>query len=304
MVPVLLGVTLVMFVANNLVPGDPVAMALKGEYTEEEYNQMKSYLGLDQPLPAQYLRYVGRLFRGELGRSYLNDESVRAAILGRLPATMELAFAGVFLALIFAIPVGILSAVKHDTIYDRLSLIGSLGGVSMPSFWFGIVLILLFSLYLGWLPAAGRDGFLDLKHLILPALALGIELIATTTRLTRACMLEVLRENYITTARAKGLHEIVVVFKHALRNSLIPVVTHLGLSLSRQLGGALVIEVVFAWPGIGRLAYEAVLYRDFPMLMGSVFVVALAFVVINLVVDMLYSYLDPRIRYDVSPARA
>jgi peptide/nickel transport system permease protein len=217
----------------------------------------------------------------------------------RFPATFYLAVSAIVIAAVVSIPIGVVSALKQNSKIDYGSMVAAQLGISIPVFWLGLMMILLFSLYLDWLPAGGRGDPPDLMHLILPAVCLSTPFMAMTARLTRSCMLEVLRENYITAARSRGFGETRIIVKHALRNAMIPVVTNLGLQLSRMLGGALVTEVVFRWPGIGSLAYDGIMQRDYPVVMGVVLLVAVIFVVINLVVDVSYGFFDPRIRYDI-----
>jgi ABC-type dipeptide/oligopeptide/nickel transport system permease component len=302
LVPVLVGCSLIVFLALQFLPGD-AAQALLGEreYTQEDYLAMRQYLGLDEPLHVQYFKYLGHVLQGDFGRSVRTHEKVLPAILERIPASLALALASLLVALVIGIPAGVLSAVRPYSRIDQGSMIGALFGVSVPNFWLAIMLILIFSLYLGWLPASGRGNPPDLQHLILPAVVLGSGYAATICRLTRSCMLEVLSNDYIRTARAKGLREFYVVNKHAFRNALIPVVTEVGISVVGLLEGSTVIEVVFAWPGIARMAYQAALYRDYPMLQGCVLVVAFLFVAVNLLVDILYFYLDPRIKSPGAP---
>jgi peptide/nickel transport system permease protein len=257
---------------------------------------MRNYLGLDEPLHVQYFKYLGHVLQGDFGRSVRTHEKVLPAILDRIPASLVLAASSLFVALAIGIPAGVISAVRPYSRIDQGSMVGALLGVSVPNFWLAIMLILVFSLYLGWLPASGRGSPPDFQHLILPSVVLGSGYAATICRLTRSCMLEVLNNDYIRTARAKGLREFYVVNKHAFRNALIPVVTEVGISLVGLLEGSTVIEVVFAWPGIARMAYQAALYRDYPMLQGCVLAVAFLFVAVNLLVDILYFYLDPRIK--------
>ncbi len=295
--PVLVGCSLLVFLAVQLLPGD-AAQALLGEreYTQEDYLAMRQYLGLDEPLHVQYFKYLGHVLQGDFGRSVRTHEKVLPAILDRIPASLVLAASSLFVALAIGIPAGVISAVRPYSRIDQGSMVGALLGVSVPNFWLAIMLILVFSLYLGWLPASGRGSPPDFQHLILPSVVLGSGYAATICRLTRSCMLEVLNNDYIRTARAKGLREFYVVNKHAFRNALIPVVTEVGISLVGLLEGSTVIEVVFAWPGIARMAYQAALYRDYPMLQGCVLAVAFLFIAVNLLVDILYFYLDPRIK--------
>jgi peptide/nickel transport system permease protein len=286
------------FLALQFLPGDAAQLFLgERDFTQEDYQAMREYLGLDEPLYVQYTKYAKNVLRGDFGRSVRTHELVLPAILDRIPASLTLAAASLFVALVIGIPVGILSAAKPYSRLDQGSMIGALLGVSIPNFWLALMLILVFSLYLDWLPASGRGTPPDLKHIVLPAVVLGSSYAATICRLTRSCMLEVLNYDFVRTARAKGLLEFLVINKHALRNALIPVVTEVGISIVGLIEGSTVIEVVFAWPGIARMAYQAALYRDFPMLQGCVLMVAGLFVVINLAVDALYYYLDPRIQF-------
>jgi peptide/nickel transport system permease protein len=297
MIPVLFGVLLAVFVITHVVPGDPVLLLLGEQYTEKEYNEMKVYLGLDKPLPVQFLSYAKGVVTGDLGKTIRSREPVTAAIFRRFPATLTLSVAAMIIASVIAIPIGIVSALKQNTKIDYASMVFAQFGISVPVFWLGIVLVLFFSLYLNLLPVGGRGEPPDLKHLILPAFCLAAPFMAMTARLTRSCMLEVLSESYIVAARSRGFSEVRVIFKHALKNAMIPVVTNLGLQLSRMLGGALIIEVVFRWPGIGELAYDAIMERDYAVVMGVVLLVAVIFIVINLLVDLSYTLFDPRIRY-------
>lgn len=298
MLPVLFGVILVVFTITHVIPGDPVILMLGQNYTEKEYNDMKSYLGLDKPLHIQFFNHVKGVIRGDFGKTLKSREPVTEVILRRFPATLVLSLVALVIAAGVAIPIGIISALKQNTKIDYVTMVAAQFGISVPVFWMGIVLILFLSLYLDLLPVAGRGDPPDLKHLILPAFCLAMPFMAMTARLTRSCMLEVLRENYIVAARSRGFPETRVIFKHALKNAMIPVVTNLGLQLSRMLGGALVIEVVFRWPGIGELAYDAIMEKDFAVVMGVVLMVAVIFIVVNLLVDLSYSFFDPRIRYD------
>lgn len=298
LVPVLFGCSLLVFLALQMLPGDAAQIYLGDrEFNQEDYQAMREYLGLDEPIHVQYYKYIKNIVQGDFGRSVRTHEQVLPTILDRLPASLTLAAAALFVALIIGIPIGILSAVKPYSRLDQGSMIGALLGVSVPNFWLALMLILLFSLYLDWLPASGRGTPPDLKHLILPAIVLGSAYAATICRLTRSCMLEVLNHDFVRTARAKGLWEFFVVNKHAFRNALIPVVTEVGISIVGLIEGSTVIEVVFSWPGIARLAFTAAQSRDFPMLQGCVLLVAALFVVVNLLVDALYYYLDPRIKF-------
>jgi peptide/nickel transport system permease protein len=299
MVPVLFGVILMVFVVTHIIPGDPVLLMLDSYYTEEEYQEMKAYLGLDRPMPMQFLDYLGQVVRGDFGKSVHSREPVIKMIVRRFPATFILSLVALTIAIGVSIPIGIVSALRHNTKVDYGAMVGAQFGISVPVFWWGLVLILFLSLYLDLLPVGGRGDPPDLKHVILPGFCLSTPFMGMTARLTRSCMLEVLRENYIIAARSRGLPEHRVILKHALKNAMIPVVTNLGLQLSRMLGGALVVEVVFRWPGMGQLAYDAILEKDFPVVMGVVLLVAVIFVIVNLIVDLSYTFFDPRIRYDI-----
>jgi peptide/nickel transport system permease protein len=303
LVPLLLGVSILTFVMVHLAPGDPIStqfgLDVRG-MEPETMNRMRQQLGLNDPLPVQYLRYLGSLAHGDMGTSLTTKTPVSREILQRVPATVQLAVAAVIVVLLVAIPLGILSALRRGSLLDNLCMGGALLGVSMPSFWFGIMLILLFALRLGWLPSAGRgEGAMNtLKSLILPAVTLGTGMMGLLTRIVRSSMLEVLGQDYMRTARAKGLAPLLVVVRHGLRNALIPVVTIVGIQFASLLGGAVIVETIFAWPGMGRLAVNAIWRRDYPVVMGTVLVFASIFVLANLIVDILYTFLDPRIRYD------
>jgi len=274
--------------------GDPVMLMLPADASDAEIEATRRQLGFDQPLWVQYGRFVAGALSGDLGQSLYYHVPVLDLVLERLPASLELTVAALAFALVVSVPMGILAAVKRGSMVDFLGMLAALFGVSMPHFWLGIMLILLFSVTLGWLPTSGRGG---IEHLVMPALALGMSLLAMFARLTRSVMLEVLNLDYVRTARAKGLPEIVVIGKHALRNALIPLVTIIGLEFGFLLGGTVVIETVFAWPGLGRLVVQAIFNRDYPLVQAVVLVLAGIFVAVNLVVDLLYGLLDPQIRY-------
>ena len=292
-ITVLLGATLVAFFVMRAT-GDPVNLLLPENASEEARAAMRTRLGLDQPIIIQYLQYVTNVARGDFGTSIRQDVPVSSLIIERMPATLELALAGFAITILFSFPLGIFIALRRNTIWDFLGSSFSLFGQAMPSFWTGLMLILVFSVKLGVLPVSGRG---TIAHLVLPATVLGITSIGRITRLVRSGMLEVLGKEYIRTARAKGLLENTVVWGHALRNASIPVVTMLGLEFAYMLSGALIIEMVFAWPGIGRLVVTSVFSRDFPVVQGVVLTYAAIFVAANLIVDMVYSLLDPRIGY-------
>lgn len=302
LIPLLLGISLLTFVLLHLAPGDAAAAQLglnpRG-MDATTLARLRAQMGLDDPLPLQYLRYLGNLLRGDLGYSLTTRAAVRAEILARLPATLQLATAAMLIVVLVALPLGILAALHRGGLVDGLTMTGALLGVSLPSFWFGIMLILLFALALGWLPSGAGDGTAGarLQALILPALTLAAGMLGLVTRVTRASMLEVLGQDYVQMARAKGLAAPVVLLRHALRNALIPVVTVLSLQFAGLLGGAVIVETIFAWPGLGRLAVNAVWRRDYPVVMGTVLLFAAATVLVNLGTDILYTAINPRIRY-------
>jgi peptide/nickel transport system permease protein len=291
-VPVLLGVVFVVMLTLELVPGDAVALMLGEHATKEAVAELRDYLGLDKPLPVRYVEYLGRLARGDLGRSILQHRPVVDELADTWPATLELTLAALLIAALVGVPAGVVSAAWPNSLFDALARLGSLFGLSMPIFWTGLVLIVVFSLWLPWLPVGGRGGP---THLVLPAVALALPSVAMIARLTRSSVLEVLREDYVRTARAKGLREQMVLVKHGLRNALLPLVTLVGLQAGQLMGGAVLTESVFAWPGLGRLTVKAIFARDYVLLQGAVLVYALAFVVVNLIVDLSYGLLDPRI---------
>lgn len=301
-IPVLFGVSLLAFAVMHVVPGDPVRLIAGPDAPESVVERIRVDLGLDRPLHEQYWSFLSRALRGDLGRSLRSRAPVADEILARFPATLELTTASMIIAVLVGVPLGLIAAVRRATWVDYLAMTTSLSGLSMPVFWLAIVAIWLFSLQLGWLPVSGRGGPLwqwdGLRHIALPAATLATTSIAITSRLTRSGMLDVLGREYVTTARAKGLPPVWVVTKHALKNALIPVVTVVGLQYGFLLGGAVVTETIFAWPGVGRLAMTAILQRDYPVVQGCVLLVAVLFVMVNLLVDLLYGLLDPRIRYD------
>ncbi|HLT59490.1 MAG TPA: nickel ABC transporter permease [Limnochordales bacterium] len=295
MVPVLFGVSVVVFAMVRMIPGDPARIMAGEAATEEVVERIREQLGLNKHPVIQYGIFLQNLLRGDLGRSTLSRLPVLDELGAALPATFELAAASMLIALAIGISTGVLSAVRPNSWIDAVSMFIALLGVSMPVFWLGLMLMLLFSLHLGWFPTAGHGTW---RHLVLPAVTLGLSSAAIIARMTRSSMLEVLRQDYVRTARAKGVPEARVVLRHALRNALIPVVTVTGLQFGNLLGGAVLTETVFAWPGIGRLMVGAITARDYPVVQGSVLTVALAFILINLLVDVLYAYIDPAIRYD------
>ena len=293
LVPTVLGVLTLVFFLVHLIPGDPVEVMLGETASSADLNQLRADLGLDRPLGEQYARFLGGLARGDLGRSFFYRKPVLAVIGAALPATAVLAAAALAVALLIALPVGVVAAVRRNRLTDRLALVGSLVGVSMPNFWLGPLLIILFSFRLGWLPVSGREGA---SSLVLPALTLGTALSAILVRMTRASMLDVLGEDYLRTARAKGVGERTVIARHALRNALLPVVTIVGLQFGALLSGAVITENVFAWPGVGTLLIQAITARDYPLVQGCVLVISLCYVVVNFLTDALYAIIDPRVR--------
>ncbi|HET7264252.1 MAG TPA: ABC transporter permease [bacterium] len=294
-VPVLVGITVVTFLMLHLVPGDPVLLfAGDKPMTETQAAEIRHELGLDRPLLTQYEDYAGHLLRGDLGRALRSQRPVLDSILEVLPATVQLTLAALALAVALGLTLGVVAALAHRTWLDTAAMAVAILGVSMPVFYSSLLLLMLFSFTLGWFPATGEGG---LDHLVLPATALGLISSAVLARLVRSGMLGVLRQDYIVTASAKGLSRALVVWRHALRNALIPVITMLGLQLGALLGGAVVTETIFSRPGLGRLAVDAILSRDFPLVQGTVLVAAFVYVAVNLVVDIAYAAVDPRIRY-------
>lgn len=294
MLPVLLGVSLVVFSMMYFTPGDPARLILGETASETEVRELREEMGLNDPFLLQYGRYLKKaVFEGDLGTSYVTGRPVVTEIVARFPTTMLLAVLSVCISLLIGIPTGIISATRQYSIFDNLAMILALVGVSMPNFWQGLVLIIVFSLHLGWLPAS---GFYGPAYWILPALTIGTSTAATITRMTRSSMLEVIRQDYIRTARAKGQTELVVILKHALKNALIPIITVIGLQLGRGLGGAILTESIFSIPGLGKLMVDSIKARNYPVVQGGVLFIAVMFSFINLLVDVLYAYADPRIK--------
>ena len=289
---VVAGVTLVVFVVLRLT-GDPTSLLLDPAAPRDAYDQLRADLGLDQPVPVQYARFLGDLLRGDLGTSFQYHEPAARVVLERVPATLQLAAAALLITICVGVPLGIWSAVRRDSGADFAISLVTLVGQSMPNFWFGIVLILLFAVQLHWLPTSGTG---DLRHLVLPAVTLAAHPVSKFTRVTRTEFLEHLRQDYVRTARAKGLTERIVLTRHALRNVLISLVTLIGLDIGYLLGGAIIVETVFAWPGLGRTTIQAISQRDFPVVQAAVIYMAFVIVLVNFLVDMLYTMLDPRIR--------
>jgi len=291
-VPVLLGVVFVVMLTIDLLPGDAVTLMLGEHATKDAVAKLRDHLGLDKPFVVRYLEYVSRVARGDLGRSIQQNRPVSQELADAWPATLQLTVAALVLAAVAGIVAGVASAVWPNSFFDALARLGSLFGLSMPIFWTGLVLIVVFSLWLNWLPVGGAGS---LTHLVLPAVTLALPSVAMIARLTRSAVLDVLREDYVRTARAKGVGEAWVLGRHALRNALIPIITLVGLQSGQLMGGAVLTETVFAWPGLGRLMVKAIFARDYVLLQGAVLLFALAFVIVNLLVDLSYGLLDPRV---------
>jgi ABC-type dipeptide/oligopeptide/nickel transport system permease component len=290
-------VAAVVFIVFSMMflSGDPATLLLPPDASPKDIEEFRRQMGFDQPLWEQFFRFVASLLQGDFGRSYRFQAPALPLVLERLPATIELAVSALVCSLAIAIPLGVVSAVRRNTIFDGVAMVFALIGQSTPAFWLGIMLILVFAVQFGMFPTSGRDS---LDSLVLPAVTLGLTLAGRNARLVRSCMLEVLNADHIRTARAKGLPEWLVIVKHALRNALLPVLTVVGLELGHLLGGAVVVETVFAWPGIGLLAVQSVLGRDYPVVQAIIIISALVFVLTNLLVDLLYLWLDPRISYE------
>ena len=303
-VPVLIGVSLLVFAVMHLSPGDPAAIMLGAQATREDVERLHRDLGLDRALPVQYARWMGRVLQGDLGRSIPLGREVLPEVLVRFKATLILTGGALLVALVIGVPAGIVSATRQYTWLDRLSMGIAVTGVSLPVFWTGIMLIIVFSLTLRWLPSAGMfspygGGFGDLLwHLVMPAVTLGTASAAALARMTRSAVLEIVRQDFVRSARAKGLGERAVVGRHVLKNALNPIVTVLGIQVGTLLGGAILTETVFSWPGLGSMMVRAIQARDYPLVQGGVLLIATTFVVVNLLVDLLYAVFDPRIRYE------
>jgi ABC-type dipeptide/oligopeptide/nickel transport system permease component len=294
-IPVLIGVATLVFSLIHLVPGDPAQAMLGDGASERDIADLRTRLGLDRPLPEQYARFMSGLVRGDLGTSFRTGQPVVGAILERVPATIELAMASMLVAMVVAIPLGIIAAVRQGTFADYTAMTVALAGISIPNFWLGPMLAIVFAVQLGLLPVSGRGGW---QSLVLPSVALGAALAAILARMTRASLLEELRELYVRAARARGVSRARAVLAHALRNSLIPLVTIMGLQFGAVLTGAVITETIFAWPGVGRLLIQSIGFRDYPLVQGCILLIAITYVSVNLLTDLLYGVLDPRIRYD------
>lgn len=322
-VPVLIGVSLIVFSFTHLIPGDPAVAMLGERATPQRVAEVRAQLGLDQPLYQQYFIYVGKILRGDLGTSILRGDPVFRDLVRRFPATVELAISAILIAILVGVPMGIVSAVWRNSFFDGFSRLVALTGVSMPIFWLGLMLAWCFGVVLGWLPTGFRLGtdvtlvavtnfnVLDsllrrdpaslissLRHLVLPAIALSTIPMAVIARMTRASLLEVLSQDYIRTAQSKGLPKREVILRHAMRNALLPVMTVTGLQIGRLLAGAILTETIFSWPGIGLWIYESIQARDYPIVQGATLFIATIFVMVNLITDVLYATVDPRIKYD------
>lgn len=294
---VLVGVSLFSFALIHLIPGDPVRIMLGEKATKERVEQLQEQMGLNKPLVVQYVNYATGVLKGDLGTSLKTSRPVSMEIAQRFPATLKMAVSGIVVAIVSGVIMGILAAKYKDSFIDYAIMSMATLGMSLPSFWLGLLVIMVFAVKLGWFPVAGGTGFIDL---VMPALTLGVLLSTTISRLTRSGMVEVLSNDYIRTARAKGMSERIVLFRHAFRNVMIPVVAVVGLQIAALLGGAVIVEQVFNWPGIGTLAIEAISSRDFPMIQGIVLFMGAIYVIVNICVDLLYAVLDPRIDYSTS----
>lgn len=298
LIPVLLGTVFIVFFIMDLAPADPAKIILGESATEENVQELREEMGLDRPFIVRYCAYVGGIIKGDFGVSYKNNQPVSAEIIKRLPNTAILAFSGALFAVVFGIVVGIISAKHQYSIFDNVFMIITLIGAAAPAFWCGLILVLVFSLKLGWFPSSGMgSGLVGLtKSLILPAVTIGLHGAATTARTTRSTMLEIIRQDYIDTARSKGLKESVITRKHMLRNAWIPIITVVGLNFGVLLGGSVLTETVFSWPGVGRYVVESIKTQDIPSVLGCVVTLAVLFTFVNLLVDILYAFVDPRIK--------
>lgn len=294
LIPTVLGVATLVFFFIHMIPGDPVEVMLGETAPTSQVEQLRENLGLNDPLFVQYARFIGGMFIGDLGNSFAYEKSVTKVIGERLPATLELAFASMIIAIFLAIPVGIIAAVKQYSTFDNASMFFAFLGISMPNFWLGPLLILAFSIHIEWFPVSGRGG---IDSLILPAITLGTAMAAMLSRITRSSMLEELKEDFVTTARAKGLSETAVILKHVLKNAMIPIITIVALQFGALLSGAIITETVFDWPGLGTLFIRAIESRDYPLVQGCVLYISLGYILMNLLADIAYSVVDPRVRY-------
>ncbi len=294
LIPVLIGITFIVFMIMSLSPGDPARLILGDSATEENVQQLRDEMGLNDNIILQYVNYMTSLVQGNMGTSYKNGKPVFDEVMTRYPNTLKITFLAMVLGVSLSIPIGIISATKQYSIYDSVSMLIALIGVSMPSFWLGLMLILVFSVNLGWLPSGGNSaGF---QSMILPSITIGVSTMASITRTTRSSMLEVIRQDYIRTAKAKGVPSKKIITRHALRSALIPTVTVIGLQFGYLMGGAVLTETVFSWPGIGRLMVDSINYKDTPTVLGCIIMFAITFSIVNLIVDILYAFIDPRLK--------
>ncbi len=293
LIPVIFGVTLVVFLIMQLAPGDPARMIAGELASPEQVNELREEMGLNDPILVRYFNYMVDFFHGDLGESYFKHRAVMDEIMDRFPYTAKLAAVAVVLTIVMSIPIGITAAVRQNSIFDNLSLVVTLFGISMPVFWLGLLLIILFSLRLGLLPTGGADTW---KGYVLPAFCLAFSNMSTVARTTRSSMLETIRQDYVRTARAKGVSKRKVIRKHAFRNALIPTITVIGIQISQLLGGSVVVETVFAWPGVGRLMIESINSRDTPLVLGCIVMLTIIFSLLNLVIDLCYGFFDPRVK--------
>jgi peptide/nickel transport system permease protein len=323
LIPILIGVAIIVFLIVHLIPGDPAQTMLGERATDQALERLREQMGLNDPLPVQFWRYVKDLLRGDLGRSIMSNNPVSAELMQRFPATLELSFFAIIFSVFVGVPAGIFASMNQNSWFDNLSMLIALIGVSMPIFWLGLMFIWLFAVELGWFPPSSRIGvgleftpitnlyvidsilqfnFTALKnvlhHLVLPAVALGTIPMAIIARMTRSSMLEVLKKDYIRTAYAKGLKRKIVIFKHALKNAMVPIITVVGLQFGVLLGGAVMTETIFSWPGLGKYLVDAIYARDFPIVQGGILFFAGVFVIVNLIVDLSYALVDPRIQYE------
>lgn len=292
--PTLLGALTLVFFLIHFVPGDPVEVMLGETATASDKEELRRHLGLDQPVLLQYRNYLARILMGDLGQSLYEQESVADLIRTRLPATLELTLSAMAVAVLMSLPLALLAAVHRGSWPDRGCLFISLFGVSMPNFWLGPLLMIVFAIHLGWFPVSGRGDF---SHLMLPSITLGLGMTAILTRILRATLLQVINEDYIRSARAKGLSEAKVWLKHALRNALLSVITVMSLQFGGLLAGSIITETIFSWPGIGRLTVQAIQTRDYPLVQGCILVIAVSYIIVNFVTDIVYRFVDPRISY-------
>ena len=293
LIPVILGVVLIIFLIMDLTPGDPARMVLGNMASEEALDAFREEQGLNDPLLVRYVRYVLDLCRGDLGNSYKTNRSVMTELMDRFPATIQLAVASIFFALVVSVPIGIVSAVKQNSVFDNVGMVVALLGIAMPAFWLGLILIIAFSLNLNWLPSGGYGTW---QNLILPAFTAGAACAANIARITRSSMLEIIRQDFMRTARAKGVSKTKVVLHHGMKNCWIPVITVAGLQFGTLLGGIVIIENVFAWPGVGNFLLTSITSKDTPCVLGSIVLFTVVFSIVNLIVDIIYAFVDPRIK--------